>query len=58
MDIRQSVDQVVGPIRPFLYVAGLIVMAIGLAKFFGANINVLSGQPLEIAFAGFLIKSI
>lgn len=59
MDIRQSVDQVVGPIRPFLYVAGVIIIVLGLLRFFQfADIGHLPGTGLELAFAGFMLKSI
>ncbi len=53
MDINNALSQ----IRPILQLAGSAVVAVGLLKFFGVNVPV-SGSGLEIAVAGWLLKSI
>lgn len=51
-------DQALGQVRPVLSIIGSVIIVLGLLKFFGFNINVLQGTGLEIAVAGFLMKSI
>jgi hypothetical protein len=50
-------DQIFGQLRPLLSLAGSILIAGGLLKFFGVNVP-LSGSGLEIAVAGYLMRSI
>lgn len=50
-----SVDQALGQARPVLSLVGSVLIAAGLAKFFGVGIPI-SGSGLEIAAAGFLLK--
>lgn len=52
-----DLNQILGPLRPFLQLAGTFLIIAGLAKFFGIDIPV-SHSGLEIAVAGFLAKSI
>lgn len=52
-----NADQIFGQLRPLLQLAGSILIAAGLLKFFGVNIPI-NGAGLEIAVAGFLAKSI
>lgn len=53
MDLNQALN----PIRPFAQLVGTVLVIAGLAKFFGVTIPV-SGSGLEIAVAGYLMKSI
>ncbi len=53
MDINSALAQ----IRPLTQAAGVILIIVGLLKFFGVQIPI-SGNGLEIAVAGFLMKSI
>ena len=53
-----NIGQAMGQLRPILSLIGSALIAIGLLKFFGVNINILRGSGLEIAVAGFLIKHI
>lgn len=53
MDLNQALN----PIRPFAQLVGIILVIVGLAKFFGVNIPI-SGSGLEIAVAGYLMKSV
>lgn len=53
MDINQALN----PLRPFLTLAGTLLILAGLAKFFGVNIPV-NGSGLEIAVAGYLLKGV
>lgn len=53
MDLNQALN----PIRPFAQLVGTILVIVGLAKFFGVNIPI-SGSGLEIAVAGYLMKSV
>lgn len=50
-------DQIFGQLRPILTLAGSILIAGGLLKFFGVNVPI-HGSGLEIAVAGYLMKSI
>ena len=50
-------DQIFGQLRPLLSLAGSILIAAGLLKFFGVNVPI-SGSGLEIAVAGYLMRSI
>lgn len=50
-------DQLFGQIRPLLTLAGSILIACGLLKYFGVNVPI-SGSGLEIAVAGFMMKQI
>lgn len=52
-----SVDQALGQARPILSIIGSIIIAAGLAKFFGAGVP-MAGSGIEIAAAGWLIKQI
>ncbi len=52
-----SADAIFGQLRPILSLAGSILIAVGLLKFFGVNIS-FGGSGLELAVAGFLMKSI
>lgn len=50
-------DQIFGQLRPLLTIAGSILIAGGLLKFFGVNVPI-HGSGLEIAVAGYLMRSI
>lgn len=50
-------DQAMGQIRPILSIIGSVLIVAGLLKFFGMAIPI-QGGGLEIAVAGFLMKSI
>lgn len=54
MDIDKALNQA----RPILRIAGTALIAIGVAKFFGLDVNFIRGSGLEIAVAGYLTKSI
>ena len=43
-----NADAIFGQLRPILSLAGSILIAVGLLKFFGVNINFVSGSGLEI----------
>ncbi len=49
-------DQIFGQLRPLTQLAGTIILAAGLLKFFGINVPI-SGGGLEIAVAGYLLKT-
>ncbi len=51
-------EQALGQIRPVLKLVGTAMIVVGLAKFFGININILRGSGLELAVAGYLTKAI
>lgn len=53
-----NADQIFGQVRPILSLIGSILIVVGLLKFFGVNINVMSGSGLEIGVAGYLLKAI
>jgi hypothetical protein len=50
-------DQIFGQLRPILSLAGSILIAVGLLKYFGVQIP-FGGSGLELAVAGYLMKSI
>jgi hypothetical protein len=50
-------DQIFGQLRPLLTLAGSILIAAGLLKYFGVQVPI-SGSGLEIAVAGYLMRSI
>lgn len=52
-----DLNAALAPIRPFLALAGSVMIAAGLLKFFGINIPV-NGSGLELAVAGYLMKAI
>ena len=52
-----NVDQALGQVRPILKLVGTALIAVGIAKFFGFDMP-MKGSGLEIAVAGFLMKSI
>lgn len=52
-----QIDQALGQVRPILSLIGTAVIAVGLAKYFGAGIPI-SGSGLELAVAGFLLKHV
>ncbi len=52
-----NLDQVLAPVRPLAHVAGSIILIAGLLKFFGLSVPI-SGAGLEIAVAGYLLKSV
>lgn len=52
-----QIDQALGQVRPILSLAGSLVIAAGLLKFFGVDVPI-SGSGIEIAAAGFLLKHI
>lgn len=52
-----NADQIFGQLRPILSLAGSLLIAVGLLKFFGVNIPI-GGSGLELAVAGYLMKSI
>lgn len=45
------------PVRPFISLAGSLIIAAGILKYFGINVPI-SGSGLELAVAGYLMKSI
>jgi hypothetical protein len=47
-----------GQLQPILHLAGSILIAAGLLKFFGLTSIPLNGPGLEIAIAGWLTKNI
>lgn len=51
-----NLDSALSQLRPILSLAGSIIIAAGLLKFFGVQIPI-SGSGLELAVAGFLLKS-
>ena len=52
-----DLNAVISPIRPIAQTIGSVLLIAGLAKFFGVNIPI-SGGGLEIAVAGYLLKSV
>ena len=52
-----NIDQIIGPARPILVLAGSLLIIAGLCKFFGFNVPI-NGSGLEIAVAGWLMKGI
>ena len=52
-----NADQIFGQLRPILSLAGSILIAVGILKYFGVQIP-LSGSGLELAVAGWLMKNI
>lgn len=50
-------NQAMGQVRPLLAIAGSVIIAAGLLKFFGVDVPI-SGSGLEIAVAGWLLKSV
>lgn len=52
-----NIDQAMGQVRPMLKIIGTVVIAAGLAKFFGFGVPV-SYPGLELAVAGYLLKSV
>ena len=53
-----NIDQAMGQLRPILSLIGSALIAVGVLKFFGVNINVLRDTWWEIAAAGYFMKSI
>ena len=53
-----TLDQALGQVRPILKLIGTALIVVGLAKFFGVNINLARGSGLELAVAGYLTKAI
>jgi len=51
-----SLDQALGQVRPILSLVGSIIIAVGLAKFFGVGGMPIAGSGIEFAAAGFLLK--
>lgn len=51
-------DQALNQVRPVLRLIGTALIVVGLAKFFGVNINIARGSGLELAVAGYLTKAI
>lgn len=51
-------DQALNQVRPVLRLIGTALIVVGLAKFFGLNINIAKGSGLELALAGYLTKAI
>ncbi len=52
-----DINQALGQIRPLLSIAGSIIIAAGVLKFFGVQVPI-SGGAVEIAAIGWLIKGI
>ena len=52
-----DLNQVLGPARPLLQMAGTVILIVVLLKFFGVQVPI-SGGGLEIAIAGYLLKSV
>lgn len=50
-------DQIIGQLRPLLQLVGTVLVIAGLVKFFGFNVPI-SGSGLEIAVAGYLLKTV
>lgn len=50
-----NVDSALSQLRPILSLAGSLLIAAGLLKFFGVGVPI-SGSGLELAVAGFLVK--
>lgn len=53
-----DINQALGAIRPFTQLIGIVLIVVGLLKFFGVASVGLGGGGLELAVAGFLCKSI
>lgn len=53
-----NVDQIFGQLRPILSLVGSALIIVGLLKFFGVQITLVSGSGLELAVAGWLTKNI
>lgn len=52
-----NLDAALAQLRPVLSIAGSIIIAVGLLKFFGLEIG-LTKSGLELAVAGWLLKAI
>lgn len=52
-----TIDSALAQIRPFLSLAGSVIIAIGLAKFFGFAVP-FGGSGIELAVAGWLLKGV
>ena len=52
-----DVNQIFGQLRPLFSLAGSLMIIAGLLQWFGVNIPI-NGSGLELAVAGFLIKSV
>jgi hypothetical protein len=50
-----QVDTALNQVRPFIQLAGSVIIAIGAAKFFGASIP-LGGEAWQMVLVGFGIK--
>lgn len=54
MDLNRALSTV----RPFTQLIGIVLIVVGLLKFFGVASIGIGGGGLELAVAGFLCKSI
>lgn len=52
-----DLNQALSPLRPLTQLVGTVLLLAELAKFFGVNIPI-SGSGLEIAVAGYLLKTV
>ena len=52
-----NAPDIFGQARPFLSLIGSIIIAVGLAKFFGLNIGI-GYDGLQLAVAGWLLKNL
>ena len=53
-----DLNQALAPVRPITQLLGKVLIIVGLAMFFGMNINVFAHPGLEVAFAGWLLQGI
>ncbi len=51
-----QVDAVLNQVRPFIQLAGSVIIAIGVAKAFGFGIGGLPGEGWQVVILGFGLK--
>ncbi len=52
-----QVDQVLNQVRPFIQLAGTVLITIGALKLAGVNIDLVRGEFWQIALVGLALKS-
>lgn len=53
-----DINQALGTVRPITQIIGIVLIIVGLLKYFGVASIGIGGGGLELAVAGFLCKSI
>lgn len=51
-----NVDQVLNQVRPFVQLAGSILIALGVAKAFGFGLGGIPGEGWQVVILGFGLK--